>query len=341
MSKPLGTLLSAENFRTLVPELQSKRFRFLVTGGAGFIGSHIAETLIGLNQEVVVLDSLVNGRRENLPNDVRFIEGDIRNVDAVDQAVKGADFVLHQAALGSVPRSLTEPVLFHDVNVTGTLNVFEAARRHSVKRVVYASSSSVYGSTTQHPNTEGCEGELLSPYALTKHANEKYAQMQSKAFGFSTVGLRYFNVFGPRQNPNSQYAAVIPKFITSLLKNEAPTIYGDGEASRDFTFVQNVVYANLIAGFADLSSIQGDYRLSAMNVACGHTTSVNDLFSQIARLLDSQIVTKHVSPRAGDIRYSYANIERARRLLKFEPQVEIADGLSVTVEWYKKFGGKS
>jgi UDP-glucose 4-epimerase len=275
--------------------------RFLVTGGAGFIGSNIVESLLERGHHVRVLDNFSTGKRENLApfnQDIELIEGDIRSYHVVQQAVHGVNVVLHQAALPSVPRSINDPITSNEVNVTGTLNILEASRQAGVSKVVYASSSSVYGDNPELPKHEGMTPNPLSPYAVSKLAAEKYCQVFSKIAGLKTGALRYFTVFGPRQDPNSQYSAVIPKFITSMMQGKAPIIYGDGEQSRDFTYVANVVEANLLAATADC-----DGGL-AMNCACNERTTLNDLAHSIAALLGTDIRPTYAEPRPGDIKHS-------------------------------------
>lgn len=307
---------------------------YLVTGGAGFIGSHIAEELVRRGERVRVLDNFITGKRENLAplaGLIEVIEGDIRSLKTCRSACAGADFVLHQAALPSVPRSIEEPLLAHDINVNGTLNLLHASVGANVRRFVFASSSSVYGDDLRLPQKEGNEGKPLSPYALTKHVSEKYCQIFHEIYGLETISLRYFNVFGPRQDPLSQYAAVIPLFITRVLAGESPQIFGDGEQSRDFTPVANVVEANLLALEAPAGAVG-----SVFNVACGERTTVNTLAGEVCRLTRTSLGPVHAEPRPGDIRHSWADITRARKLLGYEPVVSFLQGLKATVAWYKR-----
>ena len=306
---------------------------YLITGGAGFIGSHIAEQLVRDGHYVRVLDDLSSGHQANLASmrdSVEFIEGDIRNTQVVNEAVKGAYVVFHEAALGSVPRSVSDPVTTHQVNITGTLNVFLASRDAGVRRVVYASSSSVYGETPVLPKREDMSPQPLSPYALSKLAGEHYASVFKHVYNFEIVSLRYFNIFGPRQDPESQYAAVIPRFITALLNGKAPVVYGDGLQSRDFTFVENVVSANLLAAEAD--GVAGE----AFNVACGGRYTLLDLLNKTKEILGSDIKPVHEAARAGDVRDSQASIEAAQKAFGYRVSVDFAEGLQKTIEWYKQ-----
>jgi len=306
--------------------------KYLVTGGAGFIGSHLVEALVKQGQDVRVLDNFLTGKRENIAaflEDIDLIEGDIRDPGTCKQAAEGVDFVLHQAALPSVPRSLEDPILTNEINIRGTLNLLLASRDLGVKKFVFASSSSVFGDDTVLPKKEGMEGTPLSPYAVTKLVGEKYCQVFSRVFDLPTVSLRYFNIFGPRQDPHSQYAAVIPLFITKMMKGEKPVIYGDGEQSRDFTHVANIVEANRLA--IQASEISGE----VINLACGEKTTVNQLFEDIRQILYKDISPIHEDPRPGDIRHSFADITRARKLLKYEPKISLGEGLQETILWYQ------
>jgi nucleoside-diphosphate-sugar epimerase len=306
---------------------------YLVTGGAGFIGSHIAETLVGRGDAVRVLDNLTTGKKENLASiadRIEFIEGDIRDAETCERAVKGMDYVFHEAALASVSRSVEDPLLNNAINVTGTLNMLLAARDAGVKSFVLASSSAVYGDDQTMPKVEGKEGKPLSPYAASKLVDEKYAQAFHALHGMNTVALRYFNVFGPRQDPFSEYSAVIPLFITKILRGERPVVYGDGEQSRDFIFVESVVRANLAA--AESASAAGE----ALNVACGVGTTVNALLDAVNEVLGTKVEALHAGPRPGDIMHSTADITKAGRLMGFTPGLSFMDGLRTTVEWYKK-----
>jgi nucleoside-diphosphate-sugar epimerase len=306
---------------------------YLVTGGAGFIGSHIAETLVGRGDAVRVLDNLTTGKKENLASilaRIEFIEGDIRDAGTCARAVNGMDYVFHEAALASVSRSVEDPLLNNAINVTGTLNMLLAARDAGVKSFVLASSSAVYGDDQTMPKVEGKEGKPLSPYAASKLVDEKYAQAFHALHGMNTVALRYFNVFGPRQDPFSEYSAVIPLFITKILRGERPVVYGDGEQSRDFIFVESVVRANLAA--AESASAAGE----AFNVAGGVGTTVNGLLDAVNEVLGTKVEALHTGPRPGDIMHSTADITKAKRLMGFTPSLSFMDGLRTTVEWYKK-----
>jgi UDP-N-acetylglucosamine 4-epimerase len=316
---------------------------WLVTGGAGFIGSHLVQNLLRLGQRVRVLDNFSTGHRSNLaeasagaPERLELLEGDIRDPAACREACEGADVILHQAALGSVPRSIQDPVTSHDVNVTGFLNVLGAARDAGVRRVVYASSSAVYGDHPGLPKVEDATGRPLSPYAATKAADELYAHAFANAYGLETVGLRYFNVFGPRQDPAGAYAAVIPLWFAGLFGGSPPALNGDGETSRDFSYVANVVQANLLAATAtDPAALRTVY-----NVAAGGRTTLLELFGlmreEASRLhpAASGVELERRPLRAGDIRHSHADIDRARRLLGYAPTHSIRDGLAETVAWY-------
>ncbi len=307
--------------------------KYLVTGGAGFIGSHLAETLVGRGDAVRVLDNLSTGKKENLArflDGIEFIEGDIRDLATCRRAVAGVEHVLHQAALASVPGSVADPLLNNAINVTGTLNLLVAARDAGVRSFVLASSSAVYGDDPAPSKLEGREGKPVSPYGLSKHVGEKYCQVFHALFGMKAVALRYFNVFGPRQDPKSEYAAVIPLFITKVLRGERPTIYGDGQQTRDFIYVRNVVQANLLA--AEAAAAGGE----CLNVAGGEGLTVNGLLAAVNRTLGTKVEPIHAGPRAGDIRHSVADVAKARRVLGFAPAVPFPDGLKETVDWYKK-----
>jgi nucleoside-diphosphate-sugar epimerase len=307
--------------------------KYLVTGGAGFIGSHIAETLVKRGDRVRVLDNLLTGNIENLAGilpQIEYIEGDIRDLETCRRAAEGVEHVLHQAALPSVPRSVEDPLLTNAINITGTLNMLLAARDAGVRSFVQASSSSVYGDDPALLKVEGREGKPLSPYAISKLVNEKYAQAFYDLFGFEAVSLRYFNVFGPRQDPFSQYAAVIPLFISKILRGESPTIFGDGEQSRDFTFVENVVEGNILA------ALSGKAGGEVLNVACGERLTVNALLDAVNKTLGKNVKAVYADPRLGDILHSTADIGKAQRILGFEPRVSFLDGLKATAAWFKK-----
>lgn len=312
--------------------------RYLVTGGAGFIGSHIVEALLKQGQTVRVLDNFATGKRSNLDavraacgvevSDPRLtvIEGDIRDQRTCADAINGVDYVLHQAALPSVPRSIADPIGTTAVNVTGTLNVLWAAKEAKVKRVVYASSSSVYGDTPVLPKVESLPTNPLSPYAVSKLAGEQFCKVFFRAYGLPTVALRYFNVYGPRQDPESQYAAVIPRFVASLKAGSPVTIFGDGTQSRDFTFVGDCVRANLLA--CESPHAVGE----AMNVAYGERTTLNALYAELARLLKSPLKPQYAESRPGDVKHSLADLTRAETLLGYKPEVDIKTGVKRLVE---------
>jgi nucleoside-diphosphate-sugar epimerase len=303
----------------------------LVTGGAGFIGSHLVDALLDAGHRVRVLDDLSSGRRENLPDAgaVEFRAGDIRDLAAVGSACAGAAVVFHLAALGSVPRSMKDPATSLAVNVAGTANVLTGARDAGVRRVVFASSSSVYGDSEALPKREGEEGRPLSPYALSKAMNEELADVFARCFGLETIGLRYFNVFGPRQQPDGPYAAVIPRFFKACLTGSGPVIYGDGLQSRDFTFVADAVRANLLAAAAPASSAAAVY-----NVAGGRAVTVNDLAAAVDSLVGGGAPPRYEPPRAGDIPHSRADLTRARAGLGFEPATSFVDGLAKSLPYY-------
>jgi UDP-N-acetylglucosamine 4-epimerase len=311
-----------------------KNTKFLITGGAGFIGSNLAEHLLKQGYYVRVIDNFSTGKKSNietfltLPN-FHLIEADIRDLEKCQEACKGIDYVLHQAALGSVPRSIKDPLTSNEVNVSGFLNMMIAARDQQVKRFVYASSSSVYGDEATLPKTEGKEGNLLSPYAITKHVNELYAKIFSSLYGLETIGLRYFNVFGKRQDPESEYAAVIPLFVRAILRNETPIIHGDGYQTRDFTYIDNVIQANLLACLAPKEASK-----EVFNIACGEQVAVIDMYDTIAKLMDKHVKPINVSPRSGDIRHSLADISKAHRLLGYTPEYDFLQGIKLTLSWY-------
>ncbi len=313
----------------------SKDSLFLVTGGAGFIGSNLCEAILDMGYKVRCLDDLSTGKQENVdmflsnPN-YEFIKGDIKDYETCLKACESVDYVLHQAAWGSVPRSLEMPQFYCENNIGGTVNMLEAARHCHVKKFVYASSSSVYGDSKVFPQKEGYEGEALSIYAVTKKNNEQWAKQYAMHYGLDTYGLRYFNVFGKRQDPDSTYAAVIPKFIKQLINNERPTINGDGTQSRDFTYVQNVVEANLKACLAS-HEIAGN----VFNIALGDETQLIDIYNSISKYLNKNIEPIFASPRRGDIKCSKADITKARKYLNYNPQYNFAKGLEETLKWYK------
>jgi len=310
---------------------------YLVTGGAGFIGSNIVEELLRRNQKVRILDNFSTGKRENISHvkdilggenkknleKLEVVEGDIRSYHIVREAIEGVDFILHQAALPSVPRSVKDPLTSNEVNVVGTLNILNAAKETKVKRIVYASSSSVYGDLEVLPKTEDMLPRPLSPYAVSKLAGEKYCQVFTSLYGLETIGLRYFNVFGPRQDPNSQYSAVIPKFIKIIKEGKSPTVFGDGEQSRDFTYVRNVVEANLLACKKNTEDLSGEI----FNAAFGKRITINELVNSINDILKTNIQPNYNEPRPGDVKHSLSNIGKIRQLLDYEPKVDFYEGL--------------
>lgn len=308
---------------------------FLVTGGAGFIGSNLCEAILNMGYKVRCLDDLSTGKQVNVdmflgnPN-YEFIKGDIKNLDTCMKACDGVDYVLNEAAWGSVPRSIEMPLFYCANNILGTLNMMEAARRNKVKTFVYASSSSVYGDEKQLPKKEGVEGNLLSPYALSKRCDEEWGKQYYMHYGLKTIGLRYFNVFGRRQDPHGTYAAVIPKFIKQLINDERPTINGDGKQSRDFTYIENVIEANLKACLAP-DEASGE----AFNVAYGGREYLIDIYYELCKALGKDIEPLFAPDRKGDIKHSNADISKARHLLGYDPQYDFARGLAEAIDWYK------
>lgn len=311
---------------------------FLITGGAGFIGSNIVEYLLKYNaKEVRVLDNLSTGNYGNIQPfekyaQFKFIEGDIRNIDTCQKACAGVDYISHQAALGSVPRSINDPATSNAVNISGFLNMMIAAKDNQVKGMVYASSSSVYGDSKLLPKQEDKIGNPLSPYAVTKLVNEQYARVFGQVYGLKLIGLRYFNVFGPRQSPKGAYAAVIPLFIQALMENKAPTIFGDGEQTRDFTFIENVVQANIKAMLTTSDKAWGE----AYNIGVGGRTSLNELFNILKEKSGKNFTPIYSKPRVGDVRDSLADISKGNNLLDYNPQVTIQEGLQITLDWFTK-----
>lgn len=310
---------------------------FLVSGGAGFIGSNICDALIDMGYTVRCLDDLSTGKYENIEhlegNDrFTFIKGDIRNLDTCMEACKGVDYVLNQAAWGSVPRSIEMPLLYEEINIRGTLNMMEAARVCGVKKFVYASSSSVYGDSTTLPKKEGQEGNVISPYALTKKVDEEYGRLYKELYGLDTYGLRYFNVFGRRQNPDGMYAAVIPKFIKQLLHGEVPTINGDGRQSRDFTYIDNVIEANLRACQASTEAAGQAY-----NIGAGGRLFLIDIYNHLCKALSKDVEPNYGPARKGDVRDSNADISKAKELLGYDPEYDFEKGIALAIDWYKEY----
>lgn len=313
-----------------------KNTTFLVTGAAGFIGSNLCEAILNKGCKVKALDDLSTGKQENIdlftdnPN-YTFIKGDIKDLETCVKACEGVDFVLHQAAWGSVPRSLEMPLFYNKNNIEGTLNMLEAARQNGVKKFVYASSSSVYGDEPNLPKTEGREGNLLSPYALTKRCDEEWAKLYTKFYGLDTYGMRYFNVFGRRQDPDGAYAAVIPKFLKQLMNGETPTINGDGKQSRDFTYIDNVIEANLKACLAPHEAAG-----EAFNIAYGGREFLIDIYYGLTKALGVNIEPNFGPDRKGDIKHSNADISKARKLLGYDPDYSFEDGIALAIDWYKE-----
>lgn len=315
---------------------KKKASQFLVTGGAGFIGSNIVEHLLSNGFGVRILDNLSTGKLSNIEEyfnhpRFQFLEGDIEDIDLCIEACRGVTYILHHAALGSVTKSIVDPVKTNNINIKGTVNLLEAAQRNCVKRFVYASSSSVYGDNVDEEKVEERTGNPLSPYAISKKVNEQYAYYFHKQYSLYTVGLRYFNVYGNHQDPNSHYAAVIPCFINILLKGQTPIIYGDGEQTRDFIHVADVVQANLKACFC-LDDISGQ----VFNIASGTKTTINYLYREISRVLGIDKIPEYKEGRLGDIKYSMANIDKASRMLGFVPSIKFIEGIKKTIEYYKE-----
>lgn len=335
-------------FEGIKAQLVEEQKVWLVTGVAGFIGSNILETLLTLNQKVVGLDNFATGHRYNLDevqggvaaeqwSNFTFIEGDIRDFDTCQLAVKGVDYVLHQAALGSVPRSIADPITSNSANVTGFLNMLHAAKEEGVKSFTYAASSSTYGDHPALPKVEENIGSPLSPYAVTKYVNELYASVYARTYGFKAIGLRYFNVFGKRQDPNGAYAAVIPKWTSAMIEGDDVYVNGDGETSRDFCYIDNTVQMNILAALADEEAKDEVY-----NVALGDRTTLNDLYVSIQKALGENSVEVSKEPiyrdfRAGDVRHSQADISKAKSKLGYEPKYRILDGISEAMPWYIQF----
>jgi len=343
----MNTPSAMTKYQQALDHLQNHRYHWLITGAAGFIGSNLLETLLKLNQKVTGLDNFSTGHRHNLEEvqalvspeawrNFSFIEGDICNLEDCKQACMEAELVLHHAALGSVPRSIEDPILSNENNISGFLNMLVAARDAGVKRFVYAASSSTYGDHPDLPKVESVIGKPLSPYAVTKYVNELYADVFARCYGFNSIGLRYFNIFGPRQDPNGAYAAVIPLWIAALIKGETLYIKGDGETSRDFTYVENVIQANLLAALTD--NPEADNQV--YNIALNERTSLTQLYEMIRTLLEEQFpqLVKHrpeyAEFRPGDVRHSQADISKATELLGFMPTHRIGEGLQQSMTWY-------
>lgn len=314
--------------------------RVFVTGGAGFIGSHICERILDLGHEVVCFDNLITGFEENIEHlkmrdGFRFIKGDIRELNQVREGMEGCTHVSHQAALGSVPRSIQDPLRTNEINISGSLNVLSEAQKKSVERFVFASSSSVYGDNPDMPKVESKVGRLLSPYAVTKASFEEYARVYNQIHGSCTIGLRYFNIFGPKQSPSGAYAAVIPLFMKHLSKKERPTIFGDGEQTRDFTYVENAVEANILSLFGDVPHAFG----KTFNVACGETLTINRIYNEILQVINEKMDIGDIKPiygasRSGDIKDSLADLSEANRCLGYVPIVNFSTGIKHTVNWF-------
>lgn len=309
--------------------------KYLITGGAGFIGSNLARYILDKGHEVVILDNFSTGKRENLEEilgRITLIEGDIRDRETTDKAVAGCKAIFHQGALGSVPRSVEDPLTSHDVNVNGTINILESARKAGVKRVMFAASSSAYGDQKESPKHEGMVPAPISPYAASKVACEVYMQAYAAVYGMETVCLRYFNVFGPRQDPYGAYAAVIPAFVSNLLKGEAPVVFGDGEQSRDFCYIENVCSANWLAANVPGENCDG----RPMNIACNSAVTLNQILGKLKSLLGSDVKAIYKETRAGDVKHSLADISLAKKKIGYEPLVYFDDGLERAIGWYRE-----
>ena len=307
--------------------------KIVVTGGAGFIGSHLVDRLVELGHAVRVVDNFCTGKRENLAHvasRIELIEGDISCPEICRRACDDIEIIFHQAALPSVPRSVEEPALAHAANVDGTFNLLLAARDAGCRRVIYAASSSAYGESETLPKTENLTPQPVSPYAVNKLVGEYYCRVFSLCYGLETISLRYFNVFGPRQDPASQYAAAIPAFVTAILQGRQPTVFGDGEQTRDFTYIENVIHANLLAARAPQA------RGQVLNIACGRQVSVNEIIRQINRLCGTDIRPIYTDPRPGDVRYSLADISAARQVIGYSPRVHFEEGLQLSIDWYRE-----
>ena len=308
--------------------------KYLVTGGAGFIGCNLVRYIRAKGHDVVVVDNFATGKRENIAdfvNDVEFIEADIRDRATMDKAVAGCAAIFHEAALGSVPRSVEDPTTSHDVNANGTLTVLEAARAASVKRVIFAASSSAYGDRPESPKHEAMAPLPVSPYAAGKVACESYMRAYAACYGMETLSLRYFNVFGPYQDPEGAYAAVIPAFVSRLLRNQRPVVYGDGEQSRDFCYIDNVCEANWLAATAPADACRG----TALNIACNAATTLNEILALLKELLKADVEAEYTDPRPGDVRDSLADVSLAKEVIGYKPKIFFAEGLRTAIDWYK------
>ena len=309
--------------------------RYVVTGGAGFIGCNLVRYILARDHEVVVLDNFATGKRENLADvadRIELIEGDIRDRAAVDRAVAGCETIFHEAALGSVPRSVEDPATSHDVNVNGTVTVLEAARSAGVRRVIFAASSSAYGDQAESPKHEGMVPAPISPYAASKVACEAYMRGYAAVYGLQTLCLRYFNVFGPYQDPHGPYAAVIPIWVSRLLRGQRPVVFGDGDQSRDFCFIENVCEANWLAAEAPPEACNGQ----AINIACNHATSLNQVLEQLKALLQTDVEALYEAPRPGDVMHSLADVNRAAETIGYRPKVLFEEGLARAIHWYRE-----
>lgn len=307
--------------------------KYLVTGGAGFIGSNLVKYILAKGHEVVVVDNFATGKRRNIADfldKIEFIEGDIRDRRTMDRAVAGVDAIFHEAALGSVPRSVEEPLASHDVNVNGTLTVLESARAAGVGRVIFAASSSAYGDSEESPKHEAMAPLPVSPYAASKIACESYMRAYAACYGMETLSLRYFNVFGPNQDPEGAYAAVIPAFVASILRKQRPAVFGDGEQSRDFCYIDNVCEANWLAANAPADVCDG----TAVNIACHAHTTLNEILALLKEMMNSDIEAEYKDPRPGDVKHSLADVSLAKKTIGYQPKVFFADGLRKAIDWY-------
>ncbi len=307
--------------------------KYLVTGGAGFIGSNLVRHILSMGHDVVVVDNFATGKRQNITDfvdKIEFIEGDIRDRDTMDKAVAGVSAIFHEAALGSVPRSVEDPLTSHDVNVNGTLTVLQSARSGGVKRVIFAASSSAYGDREESPKHEAMTPLPISPYAAYKVACESYMRAYAACYGMETLSLRYFNVFGHYQDPEGAYAAVIPAFVSSILKGQKPVVFGDGEQSRDFCYIDNVCEANWLAANAPAHVCDG----TAINIACHAHTTLNEILAMLKELMDSDIEAEYSDPRPGDVKHSLADVSLAKKTIGYEPKVFFADGIRKAINWY-------